>query len=113
MTPSRRPLEELEQIIADRATQQPKGSYTTSLLAGGVDAIGIKIIEEAAELVESASEPGEAGRAHVIHEAADLIYHVLVLLRHSKVALDDVETELASRFGVSGLDEKAGRESAE
>ena len=53
--------------------------------------------------------PGDAGRAHLTHEAADLIYHLFVMLAARDVALDDVEAELARRFGVSGLDEKASR----
>lgn len=104
-----RPLDRLESIIADRAANPSEASYTAKLLADGVDAIGVKIIEEAAELVEAASEPEAGGRAHFIHEAADLTYHLLVLLRHREVGLGEVEQELAGRFGMSGLEEKASR----
>ena len=109
MTTSSRPLDELERTIAERAAQPSDKSYTAQLLAGGVDEIGAKIVEEAVELVEAAAEPGDAGRENLIREAADLMYHVLVLLRLRNATLADVEAELARRFGVSGLEEKARR----
>jgi phosphoribosyl-ATP pyrophosphohydrolase len=105
----RRPLDELENTIAARAANPSEGSYTSQLLAGGVEKIGAKITEEAAELVEAAAEQGEPGRQHFLHEAADLVYHLLVLLRHKNCSLADVEAELTRRFGVSGLEEKASR----
>lgn len=71
--------------------------------------IGAKIVEEAAELVEAAGEPGQAGQEHFIREAGDLFYHLLVMLCHKNCNLFDVEAELARRFGVSGLEEKASR----
>ncbi|MCA9268695.1 MAG: phosphoribosyl-ATP diphosphatase, partial [Planctomycetales bacterium] len=82
---------------------------TTSLFAGGVAKIGEKILEEAAEVVEAAGEPGEEGRAHLVREAADLVYHLMVMLAHCDVSLAEVEAELGRRSGVSGLDEKAAR----
>jgi phosphoribosyl-ATP pyrophosphohydrolase len=99
----------LEQTIADRATNPNERSYTSQLLAGGVEMIGGKVIEEAAEVVEAAAEPAAAGREHFIREVGDLVYHVLVLLRYRGCSLADVEAELARRFGVSGLEEKASR----
>lgn len=104
-----RPLDELDQTIAARATNRSDKSYTSQLLAGGVAKIGAKITEEAAEVVEAAAEPGEAGREHLIREAGDLVYHLLVILRQRNCSLADLEAELARRAGVSGLDEKAGR----
>ena len=50
-----------------------------------------------------------ARRQQLVHESADLIYHLFVMLGHCDVALSDVESELASRFGISGLDEKESR----
>jgi phosphoribosyl-ATP pyrophosphohydrolase len=105
----RRPLDELEQTIAARAASPTAKSYTCELLASGVDKIGAKIVEEAAEVVEAASEPGDSGREHFIREVGDLIYHLLVMMRLRNCTLADVEAELASRSGVSGLDEKAAR----
>jgi phosphoribosyl-ATP pyrophosphohydrolase len=96
-------------VIEDRKAHPSQTSYTTSLLAGGVVKIGAKIAEEAAEVVAAAAEPGDAGRTHTIAEAADLIYHLFVLLGYRDIGLGDVEAELARRFGVSGLDEKAAR----
>ena len=96
-------------VIEDRRDHPPEKSYTTTLLAGGVDVIGHKIAEEAAEVVEAAAEAGDTGRDHLIHEAGDLVYHLLVLLALRSIPWADVETELARRFDVSGLDEKAAR----
>jgi len=111
--PGRRPLDVLEATILARqaAPNKPlvEKSYTAKLLAGGVEKIGGKIIEEAAELVEAAGEPEESGRQHTIYEAGDLLYHTLVLLAARGVRLSEVEAELARRVGVSGLDEKASR----
>jgi phosphoribosyl-ATP pyrophosphohydrolase len=104
-----RSLDELERTIADRAANPNEKSYTSKLLAGGVDAIGAKIVEEAAEVVEAAGESGEAGREHFVREVGDLVYHLLVLMRHKNTALADVDAELGRRFGVSGLEEKAAR----
>ena len=74
--------------------------------------IGAKITEEAAEVVEAAGEAGEAGREHFIREVGDLVYHLLVLMQHRECSLADLEGELARRFGVSGLEEKAARKTA-
>jgi phosphoribosyl-ATP pyrophosphohydrolase len=106
-----RPLDELEQTILARKQASAEKSYTARLLAGGVEKIGGKIIEEAAEVVEAASEPGEDGRQHTIREAGDVLYHLLVLLACRDVSLAEVEGELARRFGMSGLEEKASRKS--
>jgi phosphoribosyl-ATP pyrophosphohydrolase len=103
------PLDKLERTIADRAANPNEKSYTSQLLAGGVEKIGAKIVEEAAEVVEAAAEPGKKGREHFIRETGDLVYHLMVLMRHKDCSLADVEAELARRFGVSGLDEKASR----
>ena len=104
-----RPLDALETTIVARQNSPEENSYTARLLAGGVEKIGAKIMEEAAELVEAAGEGDAAGRQHTIYEAGDLFYHTLVLLAARGVRLSEVEAELARRFGVSGLDEKASR----
>jgi len=105
-----RPLDLLENTILARQAAPDEKSYTAKLLAGGIKKIGGKILEEAAELVEAAGELEEAGRQHTISEAGDLLYHTLVLLAARDVRLSEVEAELARRFGVSGLEEKASRE---
>ena len=96
-------------VIEDRKQNPPVKSYTTSLFQGGVPKIGGKIREEAEEVIEAAGEPGEAGRTHLIYESADLIYHLFVMLGQREIPLSEVETELARRFGISGIDEKAAR----
>jgi len=102
-------LAQLMAVIEDRKANPPAKSYTTTLLAGGVPKIGEKVREEADEVIEAAGESGEDGRSHLICEAADLIYHLFVMLGHRGVKLAEVEAELAQRFGISGLDEKASR----
>jgi len=106
---TRAPLEKLERTIAARAANPNAKSYTSQLLAGGVERIGAKVTEEAAEVVEAAGEPGDAGQEHFIREVGDLFYHVLVLMCLKGKTLVDLEGELARRFGVSGLTEKASR----
>ena len=98
-------------VIEDRKANPPPRSYTTRLFEGGVPKIGEKITEEAAEVVDAADydDNNAKGREHLTHEAADLIYHLFVMLGHKGIPLADVEQELAGRFGVSGLDEKAAR----
>ena len=96
-------------VIEDRKANPSDKSYTNRLLAGGVAKIGAKVTEEAGEVVEAAGEPGDEGRAHTVREAADLVYHLFVLLGIRDIPLAEVEAELARRFGISGLDEKASR----
>lgn len=102
-------LRQLMAVIADRKRNPPPKSYTTKLLAAGCDRIGIKIMEEVVEVADAAREGGEEGHRHVVREAADVIYHLFVLLGACDVTLEEVEAELARRFGLSGIDEKASR----
>ena len=103
-------FEHLMTVIVDRKANPPERSYTTKLFRGGTTAIGEKIVEEAAEVVDAAHRADtDEGREHLVHEAADLIYHMFVMLGYHDVPLSAVEKELAARFGVSGLDEKASR----
>lgn len=82
-------LESLWKTIAERAAMRPAGSYTTSLLAGGVDAVGRKVTEEATEVLmaakDDAAASSEARRTALAGEAADLLFHVLVLLAERSV----------------------------
>ena len=109
---TRAPLEKLERTIAARAASPNEKSYTSQLLAGGVQKIGAKVTEEAAEVVEAAAELGDAGQEHFIREVGDLVYHLLVLMCFRGKTLADLESELARRFGVSGIAEKASRNTA-
>ncbi|TWT83847.1 Phosphoribosyl-ATP pyrophosphatase [Planctomycetes bacterium CA13] len=103
------PLSRLMRTLAERAQTRPADSYTTKLLDGGPEKIGKKIREEAEELIEAASEEGDAGREHFVYEAGDLVYHTLVLLAYKGVDLNEVADELDRREGTSGLVEKANR----
>ncbi len=102
----------LMRVIEDRRANPPERSYTTKLFSGGVAKIGEKILEEAQEVVDAAGEGGRAGHEHLVYEAADLIYHLFVMLGYRDVALEEVQAELARRFGTSGLDEKESRSHA-
>jgi phosphoribosyl-ATP pyrophosphohydrolase len=103
------PLHQLMSVLEDRKANPPPNSYTARLYAGGVSRISAKIQEEAHEVAEAASEPGDQGRRHLIYESADVIYHLLVMLAYQGIKLEEVEAEIARRFGQSGLDEKAAR----
>lgn len=87
-------LNELEQLIAAREAERPEGSYTTYLFDQGVDKILKKVGEEAAEVIIAAKNrsPDE-----LRYEAADLLFHLLVLLREQKLPLDEVLAELNRR----------------
>lgn len=98
----------LEAVIADRVQRRPANSYTMRLLEGGPSAIGAKLREEAAEL-DLALHGDPIATSDLVHEAADLFYHMLVALALAGVSWKAVEDELTGRFGTSGLVEKAGR----
>jgi phosphoribosyl-ATP pyrophosphohydrolase len=103
-------MTELSAVIAARKAQDAsEKSYVAGLMGGGVAKIGAKIVEEAAEVVESGDEPGEAGQEHLVKEVADLVFHAMVLLGYRDLDWSRVEDELARRFGISGLVEKAQR----
>ena len=102
-------LPRLMSVLEERKVNPPPNSYTARLYAGGVAKIGSKILEEAQEVVEAAGESGEPGRRHLIYESSDLIYHLMVMLAHHGIKLEEVEGEISRRFGQSGLDEKAAR----
>ena len=100
-------LARLEAIIASRAAAADgKTSYTAGLLAAGPEKCARKFGEEAIELI-LASQGSNAN--HTTAEAADVLYHLLVLLRATGVSLDQVMDELDDRFRQSGLEEKASR----
>jgi phosphoribosyl-ATP pyrophosphohydrolase len=96
-------IERIESVIRDRLRERPAGSYVTRLLDGGEPAIAAKIREEAAELCAAARG------TESVHEAADVLFHVLVLLGVRGVEFGAVCAELERRFGTSGLAEKAAR----
>ncbi len=100
-------LSQLDRVIAARRdASTPERSYTRSLLDGGMGKILGKIAEEHGELAEEL--PGGPDDA-VVHEAADLLFHVMVGLSARRLPIDAVLVELARRFGTSGHVEKASR----
>ena len=88
-------LERLEDVICDRREKLPEGSYTAHLFRKGPDEILKKLGEEAMEVV-LASKGGNQGE--IVYEAADLVYHLLVLLAYHGLGLKDVLAELERRF---------------
>ncbi|GHC24239.1 phosphoribosyl-ATP diphosphatase [Aidingimonas halophila] len=105
-------LEQLTEILEQRRSADPAHSYVASLHHKGLNKILEKIGEEATETILAAKDAQtgvETHRQAVIAETADLWFHSLVMLSHLGIAHDDVLNELARRFGVSGLDEKAAR----
>ncbi|KAB7704179.1 bifunctional phosphoribosyl-AMP cyclohydrolase/phosphoribosyl-ATP diphosphatase HisIE [Bacillus aerolatus] len=87
-------LHKLEEVIADREQTRPEGAYTTYLFEKGIDKILKKVGEEAAEVIIAAKN---RDKDELQWEAADLLYHLLVLLREQKVELADVLSVLAKR----------------
>lgn len=99
-------LRQLAQTIRERASASADTSYTRTLLDGGPEKCAKKLSEEAAETVIAALTQDEKALAA---EAADLLYHLLVLLQARGVPFDDVLAELERRTGTSGHEEKAAR----
>ena len=100
------PLDTLQAIIRERLAADPDSSYVARLHAKGRAKIAQKLGEEAVETVIAAMA---GDKAELTKEAADLIFHLLVLLAEAGLSLDDVRAELVRREGVSGLVEKASR----
>lgn len=100
-------LKSLAQLVASRAAGPADKSYTRTLLDAGVAVSAKKFGEEAVEFVIAAVE---RDRTAMKNEAADVLYHLLVVLQASSVSLQDVIGELERRTKRSGLEEKAGRQ---
>ena len=99
-------LSRLAETLASRRVADTEKSYTAKLFAKGTDTILKKIGEECAELIIA----GKGGkRPEMIHEAADVLYHIMVLLSFNEISIDKVLGELERREGVSGIDEKHAR----
>ena len=101
-------LADLERIVAARAAADPSESWTAKLAAAGQGKAAKKLGEEAVETVIAAIE---GDRAALTSEAADLLYHLMVVLKIGGVALQDVMGELERRTSQSGIVEKASRKS--
>jgi phosphoribosyl-ATP pyrophosphohydrolase len=99
-------IHDLATIIDARAAADGEASYTRKLLDKGAEHCAKKFGEDAVETVIAAVEND---RDHLIAESADVLFHLLVLLKSRDVKLEDVEAVLAQRTTMSGLDEKASR----
>lgn len=99
-------LTRLEATIAQRLQASPETSYVAKLHAKGLKTIAQKLGEEATEAVIAALAGDEA---ELVGEAADVLFHLMVLLAEKGVKLEQVLAELDRREGVSGITEKASR----
>ena len=99
-------LRDLAATIEQRKGADPDTSWTARLLARGPEAAARKFAEEA---VEAVIEAVKGDRDRLVEEAADVLYHLLVMLTARDVTLADVEAALARREGTSGIDEKVSR----
>ena len=98
-------ITKLESILEQRKENSSADSYVSSLYEKGNDHICEKIIEEAQELVDATKE----NEKRIIHETADLFFHVLVLLASHDIKYARILDELVRRFGTSGIEEKNNR----
>jgi phosphoribosyl-ATP pyrophosphohydrolase len=99
-------LEQLENLIAQRSSASSGESWTAQLLEKGAEKCAEKFGEEAVELIIEAVKNDSNG---LINEAADVMYHLLVLLKSREISLSHVMAELERRTAQSGLTEKAAR----
>ena len=99
-------LDDLAALIAARAAADPETSWTAKLLSKGPEKCAEKFGEEA---VEAIIEAVKGDRAALTSEAADVLFHLMVMLQSLDVPLSDVMAELARRQGTSGIAEKAAR----
>jgi phosphoribosyl-ATP pyrophosphohydrolase len=97
-------IEELVKIIKSKKNSSPDKSYTSSLLSGGLEKCIDKLEEEFEELKEALNK-----KNNEVHEAADLLYHLLVTLEVADVKFQDILSELEKRKFQSGLEEKKNR----
>jgi phosphoribosyl-ATP pyrophosphohydrolase len=99
-------LTQLFDVIEARRKEDPEASYVASLHGKGLNKILEKVGEEATEAIIAAKD---GDRNEIIKETADLWFHSLVMLSHLGISQQEVLAELESRFGTSGLTEKANR----
>lgn len=99
-------LNDLERIVATRAAASPEESWTAKLVAAGQPKAAKKLGEEAVETVIAAIAND---RQNLVYESADLLFHLLVVLKIADIPVETVMQELQRRTGQSGLSEKASR----
>ncbi|MBY5827434.1 phosphoribosyl-ATP diphosphatase [Rhizobium leguminosarum bv. viciae] len=102
-------LSDLESIVAERSKASPEQSWTAKLVAAGQPKAAKKLGEEAIEAVMAAVT---GDRDNLTYEAADVLYHLLVVLKIAEIPLENVMAELERRTARSGLKEKASRQSS-
>ena len=112
-------LNRIEKVMEQRKIADPSSSYVSGLYHSGLNKILEKVGEEATETIIAAKDMGteqkansgtvQSGRREVIKETADLWFHTMVMTSHLGISTDEILEELGSRFGTSGLVEKAGR----
>jgi len=103
-------LNQLAATLAQRRQADPEQSYVASLHHKGLNKILEKVGEEATEVIIAAKDVASSGdRSALIGEVADLWFHTMVMLSHLEMDINEVMQCLDSRFGVSGLEEKAAR----
>ncbi|KPF42924.1 phosphoribosyl-ATP diphosphatase [Rhizobium sp. G187] len=100
-------LTDLEAIVAERANASPSESWTAKLVAGGQSKAAKKLGEETIEAVMAAVT---GDRENLVYESADLLYHLMVVLKIGGIPLQDVMQELERRTAQTGLNEKANRQ---
>ena len=101
-------IDTLYHTILERKNADPETSWTAKLLSKGENTILKKVVEEAGEFSFAVKDNNEE---EIVYEAADLTYHVLVALGYKNISPDRIKQELARRFGISGIAEKASRPS--
>ena len=99
-------LERLDLTIQGKTTESPNKSHTAKLLKKGTEKCAEKFGEEAIELIVASVKKK---KKEIIGEAADTLYHMFVLLRSKNISINEVLIELASREGISGIEEKRQR----
>ena len=99
-------LHRVQRTLIERKGAAPESSYVAGLYAKGTDTICKKVAEEAAETIMAAKD---GDRLHLVRETCDLWFHLLVLLTHFGIGVDDVLAEFHRREGISGIDEKNSR----
>ena len=99
-------LERLDLTIQGKKTESPNKSHTAKLLKKGTEKCAEKFGEEAIELIVASVKKK---KKEIIGEAADTLYHMFVLLRSKNISINEVLIELASREGISGIEEKRKR----
>ena len=99
-------LERLDLTIQGKTTESPNKSHTAKLLKKGTEKCAEKFGEEAIELIVASVKKK---KKEIIGEAADTLYHMFVLLRSKNISINEVLRELASREGISGIEEKRKR----